>query len=126
MTEELRRRVRYGEAFWRAHHEAWKRSELNQQEYCEAERTPGIGSRPKLRTEPKCNAWTLTRNAPFRLNCFFALNENLAGLGAPQVPSKANGNIHEPWTRTFWSTYLTRVPIGFMAAYGKRPCRRGC
>jgi hypothetical protein len=30
MTEELRRRVRYGEAFWRAHHEAWKRSELNQ------------------------------------------------------------------------------------------------
>jgi hypothetical protein len=24
------RRVRYGEAFWRAHHEAWQRSDLNQ------------------------------------------------------------------------------------------------
>lgn len=29
-------RARYGEAFWRAHHEAWKRSDLNQREYCEA------------------------------------------------------------------------------------------
>jgi hypothetical protein len=27
-------RARYGEAFWRAHHEAWKRSELNQRQYC--------------------------------------------------------------------------------------------
>jgi hypothetical protein len=45
MTEELRRRVRYGEAFWRAHHEAWKRSELNQREYCEAERHLARGVR---------------------------------------------------------------------------------
>jgi hypothetical protein len=30
-------RARYGEAFWRAHHEAWKRSDLNQREYCEAQ-----------------------------------------------------------------------------------------
>ena len=37
MAEEIRRRVYYAEAFWRAHHEAWKRSELNQREYCEAE-----------------------------------------------------------------------------------------
>jgi hypothetical protein len=29
-------RERYGEAFWRAHHEAWLQSELNQREYCEA------------------------------------------------------------------------------------------
>jgi hypothetical protein len=28
--------VRYGEGFWRGHHEAWQRSEL-QQEYCEAQ-----------------------------------------------------------------------------------------
>jgi transposase len=27
--------VRQGEAFWRAHHEAWKRSDLNQRQYCE-------------------------------------------------------------------------------------------
>jgi hypothetical protein len=24
------------EAFWRAHHEGWRRSELNRREYCEA------------------------------------------------------------------------------------------
>jgi len=29
-------RERYDEAFWRAHHEAWLQSELNQREYCEA------------------------------------------------------------------------------------------
>jgi hypothetical protein len=29
-------RERYGEAFWRAHHEAWQQSDLNQREYCEA------------------------------------------------------------------------------------------
>jgi hypothetical protein len=30
-------RPRHGEAFWRAHHEAGKRSDLNQRQYCEAE-----------------------------------------------------------------------------------------
>src|SRR5712691_9951837 len=30
-------RARDGEAFWRAHHEAWRRSDLNQREYCEAQ-----------------------------------------------------------------------------------------
>ena len=29
-------REHYGEAFWRAHHEAWQQSDLNQREYCEA------------------------------------------------------------------------------------------
>jgi Transposase len=29
-------RERYGEIFWRAHHEAWRQSDLNQREYCEA------------------------------------------------------------------------------------------
>ena len=40
MADEERSRVRYGEAFWRAHHEAWRRSELNQREYCEAQGIP--------------------------------------------------------------------------------------
>jgi Transposase len=31
---------RQDEAFWRAHHEAWKRSDLNQRQYCEAECIP--------------------------------------------------------------------------------------
>ena len=29
--------VRHSEAFWRAHHESWKRSDLDQQEFCETE-----------------------------------------------------------------------------------------
>ena len=37
MVDQLAPRARYGEAFWRAHHEAWKRSDLNQREYCEAQ-----------------------------------------------------------------------------------------
>lgn len=32
--------TRHDEAFWRAHHEAWKRSDLNQRQYCEAEQIP--------------------------------------------------------------------------------------
>ena len=30
MASDHRRWTRQGEAFWRAHHEAWKRSDLNQ------------------------------------------------------------------------------------------------
>lgn len=37
MYEDPVPRRRYGEAFWRTHHEAWKRSDLNQREYCEAQ-----------------------------------------------------------------------------------------
>jgi hypothetical protein len=40
MTDNPAPRARYGEAFWRAHHEAWKRSDLNQREYCEAQGIP--------------------------------------------------------------------------------------
>lgn len=49
-------RVRYGEAFWRAHHEAWQRSDLNQREYCEAQGIPlkAFGNwRAKFKAEPK-------------------------------------------------------------------------
>ncbi len=40
MTDERRGWRRQCEAFWRAHHEAWKRSDLNQRQYCEAEGIP--------------------------------------------------------------------------------------
>jgi hypothetical protein len=36
MADGRSSRERYGEAFWRAHHEAWRQGELNQREYCEA------------------------------------------------------------------------------------------
>ena len=49
-------RARYGEAFWRAHHEAWKRSDLNQREYCEAQgiSLKAFGNwRAKFKAEPE-------------------------------------------------------------------------
>lgn len=49
-------RARYGEAFWRAHHEAWKLSDLNQREYCEAEglSLKAFGNwRAKFKAEPQ-------------------------------------------------------------------------
>ena len=56
MANEVLSRVRYGEAFWRAHHEAWGRSELNQREYCEAHGIPlkAFGNwRAKFKAEPQ-------------------------------------------------------------------------
>jgi len=56
MNEGERRRVRHGEAFWRAHHECWKRSDLNQREYCAAHCIPlkAFGNwRAKFMAEPQ-------------------------------------------------------------------------
>ena len=51
--------ARYGKGFWRAHHEAWKRSELNQREYCEAQgiALKAFGNwRAKFKAEPQPSA----------------------------------------------------------------------
>src|SRR5271167_569978 len=56
MANETVCRVRYGEAFWRAHHEAWQQSALNQREYCEAPGIPlkAFGNwRAKFKAEPQ-------------------------------------------------------------------------
>jgi len=56
MLEKPVSRARYGEAFWRAHHEVWHRSELNQREYCEAHGIPlkAFGNwRAKFKAEPQ-------------------------------------------------------------------------
>ena len=56
MADESARRTRYGEAFWRTHHEAWKRSELNQREYCAAQgiSLKAFGNwRAKFKAEPE-------------------------------------------------------------------------
>ena len=37
MASEIGTWRRQDESFWRAHHEAWKRSDLNQRQYCDAE-----------------------------------------------------------------------------------------
>src|SRR5882672_6261429 len=56
MVNESQPRVRYGEAFWRAHHEAWKQSSLNRREDCEAYGIPlkAFGNwRAKFTAEPQ-------------------------------------------------------------------------
>lgn len=56
MTDDHAPRPRYGEAFWRTHHEAWKRSDLNQREYCQSQglSLKAFGNwRAKFKTEPE-------------------------------------------------------------------------
>jgi hypothetical protein len=56
MADESASRARYGEAFWRAHHDAWRRSDLNQREYCAAQGIPlkAFGNwRAKFKAEPQ-------------------------------------------------------------------------
>ena len=56
MAEGHRAWKRQGEAFWRAHHEAWKRSDLNQRQYCEVHGLPQKAFenwRQKFRAEPQ-------------------------------------------------------------------------
>ena len=56
MVDDPKPRARYGEAFWRAHHEAWNRSDLNQREYCESQgiSLKAFGNwRAKFKAEPQ-------------------------------------------------------------------------
>ena len=56
MAGDIGFKVRYGEAFWRTHHEAWRRSLLNQREYCEAHDLPlkAFGNwRARFKAEPQ-------------------------------------------------------------------------
>jgi hypothetical protein len=56
MADEHRKWTRQSEAFWWAHHEAWKRSDLNQRQYCEAEGIPlkAFGNwRAQFKAEPQ-------------------------------------------------------------------------
>ena len=56
MANEHRKWRRQDEAFWRAHHEAWKRSDLNRRQYCDAEQIPlkAFGNwRAQFKAEPQ-------------------------------------------------------------------------
>lgn len=55
MAGDQRSWKRQRDDFWRAHHEAWKLSDLNQREYCEAHGLPQKGFenwRAKFKAEP--------------------------------------------------------------------------
>jgi hypothetical protein len=56
MASEQRPWKRQREDFWRAHHEGWKRSDLNQRQYCEFHALPQKAFenwRQRFRLEPE-------------------------------------------------------------------------
>ena len=94
-------RERYGETFWRAHHEAWQQSALNQREYCEAQGIPlkAFGNwRARFKAEPQPPSpkllyrrrglsHTLSHSASHRLSHM----TNGAPMSGPIVPPAREG-----------------------------------
>ena len=94
MANEIVSRVRYGEAFWRAHHEAWCRSDLNQREYCEAHGIPlkAFGNwRAKFKAEPRPPVPMLL----YRRGGLRGLSQGLVMTCAPYYPTCARGSSSE-------------------------------
>jgi hypothetical protein len=84
-------RERYGEAFWRAHHEAWVESELNQREYCEAYGIPlkAFGNwRVKFKAEPQLPARKVLYR---RSGLSHALSHGLSHDLRPTIPPAREG-----------------------------------
>jgi len=84
--------VRQGEAFWRAHHEAWKRSDLNQREYCEAHGIPlkAFGNwREKFKAEPQPQTRKLLyRRGGLSHPLSHSLSHTLSHVTNPSWPSE--------------------------------------
>lgn len=99
---------RQGETFWRAHHESWKRSDLNQREYCESQGIPQKAFenwRAKFKAEPQPPVRKLLyrRGASHRLS---------------HIPSHTLS--HSPSHRTYRSSEPLPVPIVPPARAGHR------
>src|SRR5881275_832934 len=91
MPDEFRTRERYGEAFWRKHHEAWQQSALNQREYCEAQGIPlkAFGNwRAKFKAEPQLPTPKLLYR---RRSLSHSLSHMTNDLPGPIVPPAREG-----------------------------------
>jgi hypothetical protein len=90
MVDESLSRARYGESFWRAHHEAWHRSDLNQREYCEAQGIPlkAFGNwRAKFKAEPQPPARKLLyRRGVLSHSLSHSLSHPLSHMPYPSSP----------------------------------------
>ena len=86
MVEQNRRWMRQGEDFWRAHHEAWKRSDLNQRQYCEFHGLPQKAFenwRQKFKTEPE----------PLRRKLLYRRRRLSPPLSPPVSPPPSPGDL---------------------------------
>jgi len=93
MANGIQPRVRYGEAFWRAHHAAWQQSALNQREYCEAHGIPlkAFGNwRAKFKAEPQpAEPKLLYRRGRLSHALSHGLSQGLShDLGCPIPPAR--------------------------------------
>ena len=90
MADERSPRARHGEAFWRAHHETWCRSDLNQREYCEAQGIPlkAFGNwRAKFKAEPQASARKLLyRRGGLSHTLSHSLSHPLSHMTYPSSP----------------------------------------
>jgi len=101
MWDEIGSRVRYGEVFWRKHHEAWQQSTLNQREYCEAHGIPlkAFGNwRAKFKAEPQISApkllyrrGGLSHALSHRLSHSLSHTTNGSAAPGPIVPPSREG-----------------------------------
>ena len=81
------------EAFWRSHHEAWRRSDLNQREYCEAHGLPlkRFGNwRAKFKQEPAAPQKLLYRRSGGVSHMTKKASHMTNGVGVP-VPGVTTG-----------------------------------
>jgi hypothetical protein len=89
-------RERYGEVFWRTHHEAWQQSALNQREYCEAHGIPlkAFGNwRAKFKAEPQPPVRKLLyRRQGFSHTLSHSLSHMTYGGAEPIVPPAREGH----------------------------------
>src|ERR1700680_4443634 len=100
MSNEIGSLVRYGEAFWRAHHEAWRQSALNQREDCEAHGIPlkAFGNwRAKFKAEPQPPGRKLlylrrALSLPFGQSVSHSFSHMTYGWAEPIVPLSREGH----------------------------------
>jgi hypothetical protein len=74
------------EAFWRSHHEAWRRSDLNQRDYCEAHSLPlkRFGNwRAKFKQEPAVPEKLLYRRSGGLSHMTKKASHMTSGVGLP-------------------------------------------
>ena len=101
MAEQNRRWMRQGEAFWRAHHEAWKRSDLNQRQYCECHGLPQKAFenwRQKFKAEPE----------PSQRKLLYRRSQLSPPLSPPISPPSKPGGLIPPRGRNAYCSAAAR------------------
>jgi hypothetical protein len=111
---------RCGKAFWRAHHEAWKRSDLNQREYCVSQglslkafgnwrakfkaelQLPArrllyrLGASQRLSHTPKSHLWSQSKSWDLSLFQAAGCAYCSTGIGRPSAPETYETSTRMP------------------------------